>query len=75
MVFLLQGHIAGGMGDVVLVLSCDDSQSDSMRLWWSWDSLDERVHNEAESCIQKHTHIHVYIYSRLIKISLYHGLA
>lgn len=52
MVFLLQGHVAGGIGDVVLVLSCDYSQSDSMWLWWWWwDSLDERVHNEAESYV------------------------
>lgn len=76
MVFLMQGHVAGGMGHVVLVLSYGDSQCDSMRLcWWWWDSLNERVHIEAESSVYKHTHIHVYIYSRLIKISLYHGLA
>lgn len=57
MVLFLQGHSA--------VLSCDNSQFNSMGLCWRWrwwDLLGERVHNEAKPFVYTQTHTRTYIY-------------
>lgn len=74
MVFLLQGHFAGGWGMLFLfclvtIHSLTAYGIGGGGIRWMSGCIKRENH------MYTHKHTHVYIYSRLIKISPHHGLA